>query len=97
MTLPSSTSRAANSVVGHLVVVGHRTAAPRLQGPARLGAVERLDLRLLIDAEHHRMRRRVEPRARLLAGPRAGAEPDDVAQLGDEFRVARQLELPHPA
>ena len=86
MSLPSSTSRAANSVVVPFlfIVVGHRPAAPRLQGQARLGAVERLDLRLLINAEHHRVRRRVD------------VEPDDVAQLGDEFRIARELELPHP-
>jgi len=32
-------------------------AAPRLQGQAGLGAVERLDLRFLINAEHHRVRR----------------------------------------
>ncbi len=86
MTLPWSTSRAANRVGGAvaLIVVGHRPAAPRLQRQTRLGAVERLDLRLLIDAEHHRVRRRVN------------VKPDDVAQLGDEFRIARQFELPHP-
>jgi hypothetical protein len=46
--------------------------------------LEGLDLALFIDAEHHRMRRRVD------------IQPDDVAQLGDELRVARQFELPYP-
>ena len=67
-----------------LIVVGHRPASPRLQGQTRLGAVERLDLRFFVDAEHHRVRRRVD------------IQPNDVTQLGDEFRVARQLELPYP-
>src|SRR5207253_9901114 len=31
-----------------LVIMGHRSAAPRLQGQARLGAVERLDLRFFV-------------------------------------------------
>ena len=46
----------------------------------RLLAVERLDLALLVDAEHQRPvgRRQVEP--------------DDVANLVDEQRIARQLE-----
>ena len=32
-----------------LIVVGHRLAAPRSHGEPRLGAIERLDLRLLVD------------------------------------------------
>ena len=56
----------------------------RLDRQAWLGAVKRLYLRLFIDAEHHRVRRRVD------------IQPDDVTQLGDEFRVARQFELPYP-
>ena len=67
-----------------LVVVGHRPAAARLHRQPRLGAVERLDLRLLVDAEHQRMRRRID------------IEADDVAQLGHELGIARQLELAHP-
>jgi hypothetical protein len=37
-----------------------------------LGAVERLDLALLIEREHHRMGRRID------------IEPDDVSELGLE-------------
>src|SRR5437763_6485218 len=43
-----------------LVIMGHRPAASRLDGQAWLGAVERLYLALFIDAEHHRVRRRVD-------------------------------------
>jgi hypothetical protein len=39
--------------------------------------------------------RRIDPRVRPVAGPRAGAKTDNVAQLGDELAVARQLELTH--
>ena len=46
----------------------------------RLLAVERLDLALLVDAEHQR------------AVGRRQVEPDDVAHLVDEQRIARQLE-----
>jgi hypothetical protein len=67
-----------------LVIMGHRPASPRLDRQARLGAVKRLDLALFIDTEHHRVRRRVD------------IQPDDITQLGDEFRVARQFELPYP-
>ena len=52
-----------------LVIMGHRPAAAGLQRQAQLGAVERLDLRFLIEAEHDGMRRRVD------------IEPNDVAQL----------------
>ena len=85
MTLPSSTLRAANSVVVPLryVVVGHGAAAALLHRQAGLGAVERLDLALLVDREHDGMRRRID------------VEPDDVAQLGGELRVVGQLELAH--
>src|ERR671915_292992 len=63
-----------------LVVVG---AALGLAGPhrqERLGAVQRLDLALLVDAKHHRAIRRVE------------IEPDDVAHLLHEQRVGGELE-----
>ena len=43
-----------------LVVVRHRCGAPLLQRQAGLGAVERLDLALLVDAEHERLVRRVQ-------------------------------------
>ena len=67
-----------------LVVVGHRAGAALLQRQAGLGAVERLDLALLVDREHDGVRRRVD------------VEPDHVAQLRDELRIVRELELPHP-
>jgi hypothetical protein len=78
-----------------LVVMRHRRAAALLHRQAGLGAVERLDLRFLVDRQHHRMRRRIDPRVRPMAGPRAGAKTDNVVQLVDELAVARQLELAH--
>ena len=45
-----------------------------------LGAVERLDLALLVDGQHDRMGGRVDIKA------------DDVAQLRHELRIARELE-----
>ena len=67
-----------------LTVVGHGPQAAGLQRQARLGAVERLDLRFLVDAQHNRMRRRID------------IEADDVSELGHEFVIARQLELAYP-
>jgi hypothetical protein len=64
--------------------VRHRSGAALLQRQARLRAVERLDLRLLVDRQHDGVRRRVD------------IKPDDVAQLGGEVRVGGQFELPHP-
>jgi len=52
--------------------VGHGAGAARLQRQARLSAVERLDLTLLIDRQYHRMDGRID------------IEPDDTMQLGDE-------------
>jgi hypothetical protein len=40
-----------------LVIVGHRTGPPLPQRQARLAAIERLNLRFLIDREHDRVRR----------------------------------------
>ena len=65
-----------------LVVMGHRAGAALLQRQAGLGAVERLDLALLVDREHDGVRRRVE------------VEPDHVTQFLDEPRIVRELELP---
>ena len=65
-----------------LVVVGHRPGAALLERQAGLGAVERLDLALFVDAEHDRVRRGID------------IQPDDVAQLVDERGVLGQLELP---
>ena len=52
-----------------------------LAGPhrqERLHAVQRLDLRVFIDAEHRRMRRRVQ------------IQPDDIPHLPNEQRVGRK-------
>jgi hypothetical protein len=66
------------------VVVGHRAGASLLHRQARLSAIERLDLALLIDRENDGMVRRID------------VEADDVAQLGDELRIVGQFELTHP-
>ena len=54
--------------------------AALLHRQARLGAVERLDLALLVDRQHDGVGRRID------------VEADDVAELLDERRVVRQLE-----
>ena len=56
-----------------LVVVGHGPGAALLHRQAGLGAIERLDLALLVDREDDGM------------GGRIDIEPDDVAQLVDEI------------
>ena len=66
------------------VIMGHRSSPALLDRQARLGAVEGLDLALLVDREHQAVRRRVE------------IEPDHIAQFGGKRRVLRQLEAPHP-
>jgi hypothetical protein len=43
-----------------LVVMGHRSAAARLERQPRLGAVERLDLAPLVEREDDRVSRQVE-------------------------------------
>ena len=58
-----------------LVVMGHGAGAALLHRQAGLGAVERLDLALLVDRQHDRMGRRID------------IEPDDVAQLVGEGRI----------
>ena len=55
-----------------LIVVGHGAGTPLLDRQARLGAVESLDLALLVDREHDGM------------GGRIDIEPDDLAQLVGE-------------
>jgi hypothetical protein len=65
------------------IVVGHGAGPALLHRQARLGTVERLDLRLLVDREHNGMGRRIE------------VEPDDVPELGGKGRVVRQLEAPY--
>src|SRR5512132_3904481 len=64
-----------------LVIVGHRGAAPLLHRQARLAAVERLNLALHDERQHDRIRRRIDPRVRPMAGPRTGSEADDVVEL----------------
>src|SRR5262249_33662266 len=64
------------------VVVGHRPGAPRLHRQSRLGAVEGLDLALLVDRENDGV------------GGRVDVEADDVPELRGELRVVRQLERP---
>ena len=58
-----------------LVIMGERAAAPGLYRQTRLGAVERLDLRFLIDRKHDGMGRRIN------------IEPDDILQLGDKLWI----------
>ena len=66
-----------------LIIMGHRTAAAALHRQPRLGAVERLDLALLIDRQHQCMLGRID------------IEADDILDLGGKFRVARQLKGTH--
>jgi hypothetical protein len=72
---------AANSVVvPALVVVRHRSGAALLHRQPGLGAIERLDLALLVDRQHQGLVRRIEVKAH------------DVLYLLDESTVARDLE-----
>jgi hypothetical protein len=84
MTVPSSTLNAAKrGRAVAFVIVGHGATAAGLDRQARLGAVERLDLALLVDRQHHGMGRRID------------VQPDDVLDLGGEFGVGRELEAAH--
>jgi hypothetical protein len=74
------------------VIVRHGLAAPGLDRQSGLGAVERLDLALLVNRQHHGVGRRVDARVRPMTGPRAGSEPDDIRQLGGKTRIARAFE-----
>ena len=67
-----------------LVVVRHRPAAARLDRQSGLGAVERLDLALLVDRQHHGVRRRID------------IEADDVGSLAAKLGIARALEGAQP-
>jgi hypothetical protein len=67
-----------------LVVVRHGLAAPGLDRQSGLGAVERLDLALFVEREHHGVGRRIK------------IEPDDVGQLGGKAGIARALEGAQP-
>jgi hypothetical protein len=61
------------------VIVGDRAGAPLLHRQARLGAVERLDLALLIDRQNHGVVRRID------------IEADDVAQFGRRTSERQRL------
>jgi hypothetical protein len=67
-----------------LVIMGHRGAAPLLHRQARLGAVERLDLAFLVDAEDHGMGRWIDIKA------------NDILELVGESGVVGDLERAHP-
>lgn len=67
-----------------LVVVSHGAALAGLERQPRLGAVERLDLGLLVDQQHQGMGRWVH------------VEADDVFHLGGEGRIPGALEGPEP-
>lgn len=64
-----------------LVVVGHGAEPTLRHGQAGLGAVERLDLALLIDRQHDGVSRQIN------------IEADDVVQFVDELRIVGELEL----
>ena len=65
------------------VVVGHGAAAAGFQRQSRLGTVERLDLALFVDRQHHRMGGRIEIKA------------DDIRHFLSELRITRALEAAH--
>lgn len=62
------------------VVVGSPRGKSWCERQDRLSAIERLNLALLIDAEHHRLNRGIQIQA------------DNVADLVDEQRIGRELE-----
>jgi hypothetical protein len=80
MTVPSARLNAANRLVMPLVVVGAALGQARQHRQDRLGAVQRLDLGLLVHAQHHR------PLGRVVI------QPDDIDDLLDKQRIGRQLE-----
>jgi hypothetical protein len=71
-----------------LVVMGHGACPARFHGQAGLGAVQCLDLRFFVHAQHHGLVRRVEVAAddidQLFLEPRVGADlgADDYAVYG---------------
>ena len=60
-----------------LVVVRHRSGATRLHGQSRLGAIESLDLALLVDREDDGV------------GGRVDIETDHIPELVGELRIVR--------
>ncbi len=67
------------------VVMGHRAGAALLERQPGLDAIEGLNWALLIERKDDGARRRI------------AIEPNDVAQLLDEFGIVGQFELPHAA
>jgi len=67
-----------------LVVVRHGAATPLLHRQARLGAVQRLHLALLVHAEHESLLRRSQ------------IEPDPSGELFQQSWIARPLEALDP-
>ena len=63
-----------------VLVVGHGAAAAGFQRQSRLGTVERLDLALFVDRQHHRMGGRIEIKA------------DYIRHFLSELRITRALE-----
>ena len=84
MTVPSSALSAAKSVVVPFVVVGLRARPALAQRQPRLRAVQRLDLALLIHAQHQRPLRRRQ------------IQPHDGLQFFGELRIPAQLEGSQP-
>ena len=69
------------SPVARQAARGGPAAPPKTHGQQGLGAVQSLDLGLLIDAEHYRLVGRIQVQA------------DDVADLFDKERVCGELEV----
>jgi len=67
-----------------LIVMGHRAAAAAFHRQPRLGAVERLDLRLLIKRQHQRVLRWIDVKA------------DNIFDLGGKLGIVGQLEAAEP-
>ena len=67
-----------------LVIVGHRFGAALLHGKARLGAVERVDLALLVEGQDDGVGGRIDIKA------------NHVAQFLDELGIVGELELTQP-
>src|ERR1039457_3744225 len=63
-----------------LIVVGHRSTTPLLDGQSRLRPIQRLNPALFVNAEHDCLLRRIQIQAH------------HVGHLLQEFRIARQLE-----
>src|SRR5438132_1532153 len=94
LSLVSSMTRAANRVVVPPAFAGAGCCACNRvsswhsapsSSAARAGcAIERLDLAFLVDAEDHRMGRRID------------LEANDILELVGEFGIVRNLERAHP-